>query len=176
MRTSACAFAVRLLLRLRDDAGAQLVEFALSIVVLIMFLFGVFAFCLAMYSYHFVSYVAQEGARFAMVRGSDWKTSCSTSAPPNFAIPYSCQASSSDVQNYVRSLAMPGINSSNITVTTTWPGTTPNCTSNCSICTTATSSGCYVKVQVTYPFLFNVPFVSQSTYNFSGTSQKVIQY
>ncbi|MDE3202449.1 MAG: pilus assembly protein [Acidobacteriota bacterium] len=169
-------FAIRLVRRLCDDAGAQLVEFAISIVVLIMLMFGVFAFCLAMYSYHFVSYVAQEGARFAMVRGSDWKTSCATSAPPNFTVPYSCKAASVDVQNYVRSLAMPGINPSNISVTTTWPGTTPSCTSNCSVCSTVASSGCYVKVQVSYPFLFNVPFARQSTYNFTGTSEKVIQY
>lgn len=176
MNATPRTFFILLLRRLRDDAGAQLVEFALSIVVLIMFMFGVFAFCLAMYSYHFVSYVAQEGARFAMVRGADWKTSCTTSAPPNFSVPYSCKVASADVQNYVRSLAMPAIDPSKVSVTTTWPGTTPGCTSNCSVCSTAASSGCYVKVKVSYPFLFNVPFARQSTYNFSGTSQKVIQY
>ena len=180
MNITASSFVIRILRRLRDDAGAQLVEFALSIIVLIMFMFGVFAFCMAMYSYHFVNYVAQEGARFAMVRGADWSKSaahdCPTSALPNFTMPYSCTASQDDVQNYVRSLAAPGINPANITVTTTWPGTTPKCTSNCSICTNAKSSGCNVQVQVSYPFLFNVPFMKRSTMTFVGMSEKVIQH
>ena len=176
MNASLRSFTISLVRRLYDDSGAQLVEFALSVVVLIMFLFGVLAFCYAMYTYHFVSYAAQEGSRFAMVRGADWPNTCTSSAPPNFAIPYSCRATSTDVQNFVRSIASPGINPNEITVTATWPGTAPNCTSNCAACSTATSSGCYVRVLVTYPYLLNVPFMRQSTFTFSGTSEKVIQY
>ncbi|MFC5860846.1 TadE/TadG family type IV pilus assembly protein [Acidicapsa dinghuensis] len=160
---------------LRREEGSQMVEFALSISVLFAVLCGIFGFCEAIYSSHFVAYAAESGARYAMVRGAEWKTSCNTSAPPNFTLGYNCQAVASDVQNYVRSIALPGINQSAVTVSTTWPGTTPDCTTGCTVCTTTTSQGCFVTVQVTYPFQFRLPFLSRSTMSLTSTSEKVIQ-
>lgn len=160
---------------LRDDSGSQLVEFALSIMILLILLFGIVDFSRAMYSYHFASYAAQEGARYAMVRGASWTTSCSTSAPPNFTQSYGCIAAQSDVQNYVRSLSMAGISPSSLTVTTTWPATTPSCTSSCSACAPAATKGCFVKVKVGYKFNFMFPFLPKNALTFSGTSMKVIQ-
>ena len=165
----------RLIGVIRDEQGSQLVEFAVSIMVLLMAILGIFGFCLAIYSYQFVAYAAESGARYAMVRGADWKTSCNTSAPPHFSLSYGCIVGTDDVQNYVRNIAIPGINASSITVNTTWPGTTPNCTSNCSVCTNTKSQGCFVKVQVTYPFQFLLPFLPASTFSLASTSEKVIQ-
>jgi Flp pilus assembly protein TadG len=161
---------------LRCVRGSQLIEFSFSILLLLAMVFGIMDFSRAMYSYHFVSYAAQEGTRYAIVRGADWKTSCSTSAPPNFALTFKCNAASSDVQNYIKSFASPGINPSNITVTTSWPGTTPDCTSSCSACTTVNSQGCLVKVKVNYRFSFITSILpGSSSLNFAGTSEKVIQ-
>jgi Flp pilus assembly protein TadG len=167
--------AKRIYSELRDDRGSQLVEFALSIMVLLTLVFGMVDFSRAMYSYHFASYAAQEGARYAMVRGASWTSACSTSAPPNFTQKYGCIAAQSDVQNYVRNLTMAGISQSNLTVTTTWPGTTPTCTSSCSACSPAASKGCYVKVKVNYKFTFMFGFLPKTALNFAGTSMKVIQ-
>lgn len=161
--------------KLRDDRGSQLVEFALSIFVLLTLLFGIVDFSRAMYSYLFASYAAQEGARFAMVRGATWTSSCSTSAPPNFTQKYGCTAAQSDVQNYVRNLAMAGIAQNKLAVATTWPGTTPGCSSGCSVCSPAASKGCYVKVKVSYQFSFMFPFLPKNALTFAGTSMKVIQ-
>src|SRR6185437_13923545 len=148
---------------LHDDSGSELVEFAMSAMVLLMLIFGIFDVGRAMYSYYFVSYAAQAGTRYAMVRGNGWSNSCSTQHPPNFTMSYGCKVNSSDIQNYVQSLSMPGINQSGITVNTIWPGKTPRCQSNCSACTHSNSQGCLVQVQVNYSFNFMLPFLPSSS-------------
>lgn len=160
----------------REEHGSQLVEFAVSILALLAVLFGIMDFSRAMYSYHFMSYAAQEGARYAIVHGASWSSSCNTSAPPNFTMSYGCKASSGDVQNYVKSLVLPLIDASSITVNTSWPGTTPGCTSSCSACSPTNSKGCYVQVKTSYTFNFIMPFLPKSSgLSFSATSEKVIQ-
>jgi Flp pilus assembly protein TadG len=169
------------LLRLaRDDRGSSLVEFAMTALLLITLLSGVLQWMLAMYAYHFTSYAAQQGARFAAVRGYTWSksktTNCSTSAPPSFTMPYECTVSASDIQNYVQSLATGGINASNITIDETssyvWPGETPdNTTTGCT--TNANSQGCMVKVTVSYSFSF-LPFLKSPTLTIPATSESVI--
>lgn len=165
----------RVLRALRDEDGSQLVEFSLSILVFLAALLGVFGFCLAVYSYQFVAYASESGARYAMVHGSEWTSACGTSAPPNFTMKYDCNVSATDVQNYVESISMPGISKTAIVATATWPGTTPDCTTSCSTCTTSNSQGCFVKVTVTYPFKFHLPFLPKSTFTVSSTAEKVIQ-
>ena len=85
--------------RLRSERGQTLVEFALGLVILVITLIGTAQFGVAIFRYNMVSDLAQEGARWAMVRGR---------------ASGSMQASQADVQNYVRSRAL-GIN---VTVTT----------------------------------------------------------
>lgn len=159
----------------RDESGAELVEFAFASLILFALMFGIIDFSRAIYSYQFATYAAQEGARFAIVRGAVWKTACSTSAPPNFTMKYGCTASQTDVQNFVKNLTLPGMDRSKVTATTVWPGATPNCSSGCAACTTAASKGCMVKVKVTYQFAFILPFLPRNALSFSGTSEKVIQ-
>lgn len=159
----------------RDESGSELVEFASAATLLFMVLFGIFGACWVAYNYYFVSYAAQEGARYAIVRGNGWSNPCSTSQPPGFTITFGCTATSTDVQNFVKSLAMPGINQSQITATTTWPGTTPGCTSNCSACTSSNNAGCLAKVVVSYSFDLMLPFLPKSALTVSGASEKVIQ-
>jgi Flp pilus assembly protein TadG len=163
----------------RETDGSQLVEFALSATIMMLLLFGVIQWMLAMYAAHFATYAAQQGSRFATLRGYTWSkntaTNCSTSAPPNFTMPYQCTASSTDIQNYVQSLATPGINPSNLTINTSssyvWPGTTPdNTTTPCA--THANSQGCQVKVTVSYSF--NLPFMHLAVLPISATSEKTI--
>ncbi len=160
---------------IRDDRASELVEFALSAGVLLMAVFGIMDFSRTIYAYHFVTYAAQEGARYAIVRGADWKTSCSSSPPPNFTLTFDCIAADSDVQNYVRNLTPPGIDLNTVSVTTTWPGTTPGCTKNCSVCATNNSQSCFVKVHVSYPFSFILPFLPKSAISLAATSEKAIQ-
>jgi len=163
-----------------DESGAELVEFALTALILMLLLTGGIQLIFAMYAYHFTSYAAQQGARFAIVRGYTWSkstaTNCSTSAPPNFTMQYDCTASATDIQNYVKSLATPGITASNVTINTStshvWPGTTPDgTTSACS--THANSQGCLVEVSVSYTVDF-VPFMPMTAIPMSAVAEKAI--
>jgi Flp pilus assembly protein TadG len=168
----------RVLARLRDERGANLVEFALSLMMLITIMLGIMGFAIAMYSYHFVTYAAQEGARYAIVRGHAWAGSgaCQPSTPTNFTIKYGCVAQQADVENYVKSIATPMIDQTKIVVTTTWPGTTPNCSKNCAVaCPDLNDQGCMVQVNVSYSFNSFMPLLPKNTLTFAGASKKVIQ-
>jgi Flp pilus assembly protein TadG len=130
------------------ERGAELVEFALVLTALLMFLFGIMGFGHALYAYHFVSDAAREGTRYAMVRGS----TCISGGK-------SCTAGTDDVSDYIANNAPPGIDPGALTVTTTWnPDKNP---------------GSVVKVQVQYNFRFFFPFLPTSV-AMNSSSQMVI--
>ena len=170
----------KLLSRLwREQQGAELVEFALSTWILMTLFIGLIYTCFGFYSYTYTSNAAQAGTRFAIVHGGTWTTACSTSAPPNFSLKYNCTASAADVQNYLKAIAPPGIVPSQITVTTTWPGTTATCASGCTACAspnTAQSKGCMVKVLVSYHYALLPTLIPGSAFAFPlrATSEKTI--
>jgi len=171
----------KLLCLAREEGGAELVEFALTSLVLVTLIFAFLNWMMGMYVFHFTTYAAQQATRFAMVRGYTWSKhtteSCSTSAPPNFTMPYNCTVSATDIQNYVQSLAGPWIVPSGLTIDTTssdvWPGQTPDgTTSPCS--PNANSKGCLVKVTVSYNYTF-LPLLKLSGQEMRATSEKAIQ-
>jgi Flp pilus assembly protein TadG len=164
----------------REEHGSALVEFAVTVPLLLFLLFAVLQGMFAMYIYHYTAYAAQQGARFAMVRGHTASgtiaTPCGTSAPPNFTMAYDCEAASGDIQNYVQSLG--AINPSNLTINTSnWPQTTPDCSAApCAACTGSNyknSKGCIVKVTANYAFNV-IPFLPFTALRMSATSEKVI--
>jgi Flp pilus assembly protein TadG len=53
----------------RGERGQALVEFALSAIVFLVLLFGILEFGLAVWRYNMLADLAQEGARWASVRG-----------------------------------------------------------------------------------------------------------
>ncbi len=136
--------------RARGEEGAAIVETALSLIILLTVVFGIMEICLALYSYHFISDAAQEGARYAIVRGSSCNGGFSTA----------CPASAADIQSYVENLGLPGINPKYMTVTTTWlPNQNP---------------GSAVQVHVQYKFPLSIPFVEATTITMNSSSQMVI--
>jgi len=150
-----------------------MVEFALASTIFFATILGIADLSRAMYVYHWVTYASQEGVRYAIVRGADWTSACNTSAAPNFAMNFNCKASTTDVSNFVKSLG--AINMSNVLVTTTWPGTTADCSSSCTACTTTNAQGCMVQVKVNYSFTFITPFMKRTSVNLYGTGEKTIQ-
>jgi Flp pilus assembly protein TadG len=160
----------------REESGSELVEFTMSAAALMFILLVLIETMWAVYAYHFTTYAAQQGARFAMVRGYTWShyvsEPCSTTYP-GFTMPYSCTASQSDVQNYVDSLATGGINPSKITVTANWTGTAVDGSGPTTCGTTNNQAGCLVQVKVAYTFNY-LPFLTSSGLNLSATSEKVI--
>jgi Flp pilus assembly protein TadG len=83
--------------------GAVIVEFGLAFLVFIFVLYGIMEFGRIVASYNILSGAAREGSRYASVHGS-----ASGSV-----------ASASDIQNVVRGWAI-GLDTSSVTVTTTW--------------------------------------------------------
>jgi len=158
----------------RDDRGNTIVEFAVVIIIILTFLFGIMDFARFVYTYHFVSEVAREATRYSVVRGSKYAGVACTAA-----VPFDCEvmATSGYVTPYVQSITPPGINSTNLAVTTTWPSITPDGTTTlCTAPNPIDSPGCYVKVTLTYPFHFMLPFLpaSTKTYTITSTSEMVI--
>lgn len=151
-----------------DESGSEMVEFALSLTVLLMAVFGILGFSLAIFTNHYVANDAREATRYAMVRGSSWAgTSCTTVST------FSCEATNANVQSYVQSITPTGITSSNLTVTTTWPGTTA-AGSSCDTTEGSNSPGCLVMVKVSYPFNFLLPFLPNNTFSLSSISSVTI--
>jgi Flp pilus assembly protein TadG len=138
---------------------------------LLMLVFGIIDFSRALYSYHFVSCAAQQGARYAIVRGGDWPSSCAT------ATSYSCKASATNIKTYVQSLTTLGITAGNVTVTATWPQlTVDGTTTGCNTGATEADQGCLVKVQVSYTYHFFLPYLPTAGLPMTATSEQVIAY
>ena len=91
----------RVLMRRRDERGSQLIEFGLVSILLFTLLFGIMEFGRAIWIYSTVAHLAREGARYAIVRGTE---SGGT-------------ADAASVEAYVQSRAA---GMAGLTVTTTW--------------------------------------------------------
>lgn len=146
---------------LSGEEGAELVEFAMSAIILVGFFLGVMGLCLVFFMYNTAAEAARETTRWASVRGTD----CSN---PNIT-DGSCPsvgggATTAQVQAYGKSLPGAG----GMTVTVKW------CNSSGASCAT-TNLGAGNTVKVTEAFTFaSVPFVSRGALTVSSTSQSVI--
>jgi Flp pilus assembly protein TadG len=155
--------------------GSAALEFALSSIAFMAFLFGIIDFCRAFYTYEFVNYAARLGTRYAIVRGS----ACAQSVPTSY-INSQCGSStgvsSAQIQTYVQQLGLPGINGALMTVTATWPATGTACpaVSPNSNHVPTNSPDCPVNVVVTYPYSSQIPFIRLATLTLKAHSQMVI--
>ena len=154
--------------RISGEQGSGAVEMALSCSVLFAILFGICQMSIAMYDYQFCSTAARQATRYAMVRGS---TSCTNT--PNLT---NCGATTANVTSYVQGLGYTGIKSASVTATTTWCSASSSTPTTWSSCSAATSNapGNLVKVVVSYPVTFQVPFGPNLSLSLSSTSQMVI--
>lgn len=151
--------------------GSAVVEFALSSIVFMAFLFGIIDFCRAVYTYEFVTYAARAGARWAMVRGNQ----CFLANPASWCDPAGSSnngATNADIQTYVQSLHMPGIAAHSIKVTANWAATGSYCPS--ATTTPNNSPGCPVEVIVQYPYTSQIPFIHVKIVTLTADSTMVI--
>lgn len=151
-----------------EELGANLVEFALSVSIVLTSIFAVLYFSMALYADHFVANAAKDAARYAMVRGSSWNgATCATT------FSYNCTATSTNVTNYVDSTVPPGLAKSDMTVTTSWPGTNPSGTT-CDTTNGVNSPYCAVSVDVSYSLSWPLPIFPQKALVLSSTSTVAI--
>jgi Flp pilus assembly protein TadG len=152
--------------------GSALIEFAVASIVFLAFLFGTIDFARLFYAYEFVTFAARAGARYAMVRGATCASTngsawCGTGGPAG-------GASALQIQTFIQGMNLPGINPSVLTMNQTivfvWPATGAACNSANGI----NYPGCPVQVQVRYPYVFSIPFVSVPNLTLTATSEMVI--
>src|ERR1700692_623092 len=125
-----------------NERGQTYVEFALIAPCFLLLLFSIMWLSIAVYAYNYVSYGAREGSRYAAVHGTDSKQPVTT-----------VDAVTTFVQNKT-----PGLNTSNLTVGTTWtPTATPG------------KPGGTVQVQVKYQLQFSIPFMSHVSLPMTST-------
>jgi Flp pilus assembly protein TadG len=145
--------------QLKKDCGSALVEYAVVFLLFMTMIMGTIDFGRALYTYHYLSNVTRDAARWAAVNGAD----C---GPPPIG-DNSCNgqgymdtqpATQSDVQTFITNQTPPGIDSTKLTATVTWPIST---VSPATCATIQNSPGCTVKVQLSYAFSFISPLVSR---------------
>jgi Flp pilus assembly protein TadG len=163
---------VSMLLRVQkacdDESGSALLEMALCSMVVLVMILGIIEGSLALYADHFVSGAARDAVRYAVVRGSSWAgTACSSTSAP------SCEASATDIAQYVKSTVPSGMTASTVSVTTLWTGLSASGLP-CDNVQGNDSPGCVVTVTVTYPFTFMLPAPSAATIHLKSTSAMVI--
>jgi Flp pilus assembly protein TadG len=145
------------------ERGASMVEFAIAGSLFLLMMFGIIEFARVLDIYHTVSNAARIGSRWAAVRGSY----CSTIGYLDH-----CNATSSDIETYVRSVVplpdstgttISGCDVTGLCVTSKWT-TTTNGSGGCDQAspTGNNSKGHMVCVVVKYPFNFALPFVSNT--------------
>lgn len=144
--------------------GSVMVEFAVSVVLLLVMVFGVVDFGRALYTYHFLSNAARDATRWASVNGS----SC-TSDP---TCPNGGPASQQDIASYIDRITPAGINPNSVIVAANWPRGTVGC----SLLNPSDAPGCPVQVQVSYQFNFLVPLVHNGSINLSSSSEAIISH
>lgn len=145
------------------ERGQAILETTICMILLLTLIFGIIEGAWAVYSYHFISEAAREGARYAIVRGSACTTFTSA-----------CPATAAQIQSYVTGLGYPGINTapSAMTVTASWCGPSGSVPPACSTGTNA--PGEIVRVAIVYKFPLQIPFVPANTITMNATSQMVI--
>jgi Flp pilus assembly protein TadG len=150
------------------EEGSALVEYAFTLIVLMITLVGIMDFGRALYTYHFLSNAAREATRWAAVNGSTCSNDSSCNGTGNMN---NGPASGSDVQSYVKNHAPSGIIPTSLTINPSWPG---NGTTACS--STPNSPGCPVEVEVAYRFNFLAPIVSSTSMTLTSTSEMLIAH
>ena len=142
---------------LADTRGSTIIEFALSALLLLLLIFGVFEMSRMLLIYNTVANAARAGDRYAIVNGEDTGTTVSQIKTL--------------VKNYLSAAPM---NTSNATVNVCYAGATVTG----GVCSGGSNAkGSTVSVSVTYPYDPFVTFYSSFlSIHISSTSQGVITW
>jgi Flp pilus assembly protein TadG len=137
-------------------AGQTLTEFAMTVTLFSMFLFGIMQLGLAVNAYNSMSTAAHEAARYAMVHSP---TSANSPCPSTG----SCPSVAQQAVNYAPFLAK-----TDVTATFSCQSTTPPS------CNAASSNSDYAVVSITHAYPLNIPFMSSVNLNLKANSQMLV--
>jgi len=143
---------IRVLRRLREDAGSTMVEFTLVAFMFVIVLLGVVELGRMVLVFTTVTSAARAGTRYAIVHGGD-RTGSGIDGP-------SGPGSVTQVQNVVKSFASAGLlNTTNLTVNVSYPSG-------------SNLAGNKVDVTVTYPFDPLIPYFTALLGNTLGSTRE----
>jgi Flp pilus assembly protein TadG len=148
------------------EAGQALIELAITIPVLFLFLFAFMQVCMICYTRNMISEAARQGTEYAAVRSGPYgaSTGCMTT---NYSTSVSCAASATQVQSYVTGIGWPNIAGGTMTAAVSYIEPTGGLGPGNVV-------GNYVKVTVNYAFPISVPFMPHSTLTLTSSSQMTI--
>jgi Flp pilus assembly protein TadG len=154
---------------LKGEQGNAMVEFALSVTVLLTLLFGIIDIGRALFAYNWLYNGARQATRWAMVRGAFCDShlpGCPTGANGTLITQY---VTNTLPAGYGNGLDTTGIDTGAVTVTTTcWAKTAfqvPPCAPTAA-----------VQIEVQYQFQFITPFLNQiKSWTMTSTSRRVVQ-
>lgn len=153
-----------------DGRGQALVEFALIAPIFFVLVLGCIEFGRAVYTIQILNNATREGARYAIVHGS--QSVCPSGPMPNGAS-NNCDPSGARITTAVHRAAL-GLNPSAISVTTKW-------CHDVSTCNTAPGNGTNdrnetVVVTASYTYSALVPLIPLPNFTVSGGSTLVVNH
>ena len=151
------------------ERGSALVEFALTITVLMTLLIGCMQACLAFYCYHTVNEYARIAARYAEVHGSTCKLADGTTSC--YMGDNNADGTNTALFNVLQNAGFLGVSTSNLTVKPTY---TYAAGSSACLNTNCNGAGDQVTVTVTYTFPYVIPFIPKKNLNMVSSSTMTI--
>lgn len=153
----------------RCEKGGALVEFALTISILMTLMIGCMEACLAFYSYHAVNEYARMAARYAEVHGSTCKLADHTTSC--YMGDNNANGTNTALTTYLTNAGLLGVSTSNLTVkpTYTYRADRTSCVN-----TNCNGAGDQVTVTVIYTFPYSIPFLPARTLNMASSSTMTI--
>jgi len=142
---------------LQGERGQVLVEFALTLPILLMFVFGLMELCLAFYTHEYISELAREGTRYAIVHGS----TCVTSPGGASCTASSTASDATSVATYVQGRGWPNLGGGTLTPVVTYLNNDK-------------APGHQVRVSITYQFPYNIPFIPATVLSMTSSSTMTI--
>jgi Flp pilus assembly protein TadG len=133
------------------DEGSSLIEFAVSLSVLMTFTFALMEMCVGYYTNGMISEVAREGSRYAIVHGS----TCTTSSGG------SCTVTAAQVKTFTQSLGYPNPGGGSLVATASFPDGDE-------------VPGHRVLVTISYSMPIRFPFIPTRALGLSASSEMTI--
>ncbi len=146
--------------RRRRGKGQALVEFALVAPIFFLILFSIIEFGRYVFTVQILNEAAREGARYAIVHGS--QSLCPSGPMPGVTVPNPCDPTGQRVMDVVKSSAAGVAGTAPILVTVTWP--------------IDNARGHTVSVSVSYQFQTLIPVVPLPTIQVTGASTLVVNH
>lgn len=151
-----------------SEHGAAVIEFLASVIVLVTLIFGCIAVAMAFYTYEVINGYARDASRYAMVHGA----SCLEAAHGGASCSINnASGANTALKTYLNHEIFPGINGTQLQVIATYthgPGVTACNATDCN------GPGDQVTVQVSYPYLYAIPFIPQRAFIMYARSTMVI--